>query len=274
MRILLSFCLCLVGLTTLVKAQSTPENDLKLYMIDCGSIHFADLDPFSTEGDYAGTSSTFAATCYLIRHKDGDLLWDIGLPLPLLGNEPKADDSMTPILKETIVDQLARINVTPDDIEYLSISHSDWDHTGQITHFTSPTWLVSKKEHDYMFSTDESAAYNAAFKGLNKQIFEKDYDVFGDGSVMILATPGHTPGHTVLQVMLEETGPVLISGDLYHQAKSRELKRVPRFNFDKSQTEESMKRFEATANELNAKVIIQHEQIDIDQIPKIPAYLK
>jgi len=272
-RILLSFCISILGLITASNAQ-TVSNDIKLYVIECGEIYFPDLDGFSTAGDYAGTSSTFAASCFLIRHKDGDLLWDLGLPLDFLGKDLVISDEQSMSLKETLIDQLAKIDVAPADIEFLSISHSHWDHTGQIDGFSSPTWLVNKTEHYYMFYTDEASAQNAGFKNLKKQIFEEDYDVFGDGSVMILNTPGHNPGHTALKVMLEETGPVLISGDLYHQAKSRELRRVPRFNFDEKQTRQSMVRFEKIAKELNAKVILQHEKMDIDKLPKIPAYLK
>ena len=274
MRILLSFCLGLMGLTSISNAQETPTNDLKLYVFDCGSIHFPDLDNFSTSGDFAGKSSTFAATCYLIRHKDGDLLWDFGLPFEFLSKELVFGDEQSMSLKETLVDQLARIDITPDEIEYLSISHSHFDHTGQITDFSTPTWLVNEKEINFMFSTEQLSKTYAGFKNLKKNVFEKDYDVFGDGSVMILDTPGHTPGHTVLQVMLPETGPVLLTGDLYHQTMSRELKRVPRFNFDEPQTRQSIDRFEKIADELNANVIIQHEKMDIDKLPKIPAYLK
>lgn len=274
MRILLSLCLSFLGLTSLSNAQDTTPNDLKLYVFDCGEIYFPDLDDFSTSGDYAGISSTFAASCYLIRHKDGDLLWDLGLPIEILGKDLVIGDEQSVSLKETLVDQLASIDVKPSDIEFLSISHSHWDHTGQIADFSSQTWLVNKKEADYMFSTEEGANYNAGFKDLKKVVFEKDYDVFGDGSVMILDTPGHTPGHTVLQVMLPETGPVLLTGDIYHQTKSRELKRVPRFNYDEPQTRQSIERFEEIVEALDAKVIIQHEKMDIEKLPKIPAYLK
>ena len=83
---------------------------------------------------------------------------------------------------------------------------------------------------------------------------------------MIFETPGHTPGHTSLQLMMPETGPVLLTGDLYHRAESRELKRVPRFNSDEAMTVSSMEAFEARADALGAKVIIQHEPADIDPL--------
>ena len=82
----------------------------------------------------------------------------------------------------------------------------------------------------------------------------------------ISVSPGHTPGHTSLQLMMPETGPVLLTGDLYHRAESRELKRVPRFNSDEAMTVSSMEAFEARADALGAKVIIQHEPADIDPL--------
>jgi glyoxylase-like metal-dependent hydrolase (beta-lactamase superfamily II) len=98
--------------------------------------------------------------------------------------------------------------------------------------------------------------------------------VFGDGSVMILELPGHTPGHSALQVNLAESGPILLTGDLYHRSESRELKRVPRFNTDESQTRDSMEIFEALAKDSGARVIIQHEPADVATLPKPPAFLK
>jgi N-acyl homoserine lactone hydrolase len=105
-----------------------------------------------------------------------------------------------------------------------------------------------------------------------RMTFTGDHDVFGDGSVVILHMPGHT-GHTALKVILAKTGPVLISGDLYHQAKSRQLKRVPSFNDNEAQTRESMTRFEKVATELAAMVILQHEQTDVAKLPALPGFL-
>ena len=82
-------------------------------------------------------------------------------------------------------------------------------------------------------------------------------------------TPGHTPGHSSLLVNLPETGPVLLTGDLYHRAESRQLKRVPQFNTSEETTLASMDVFEAKAAELGARVIIQHEPADTDDLPDV-----
>jgi len=262
-----------------ISAPEFPDNSsatapLSLYTFDCGSIEVSDLDVFSSAGDYAGQTDTLTNTCYLIRHPQGDLLWDLGLPQGLVGAGPQTEGVFTLTLKRTITEQLAEIGLSTQDIEFISISHSHFDHSGQVTMFTDSQWLVNKDELEYMFSTDANKIQNARFAELSKSIHSGNHDVFGDGSVMILALPGHTPGHSALQVNLAESGSILLTGDLYHRSESRELKRVPRFNSDEAQTRESMELFEALARESGARVIIQHEPVDVATLPKSPAFLQ
>jgi N-acyl homoserine lactone hydrolase len=100
-----------------------------------------------------------------------------------------------------------------------------------------------------------------------------DYHVFGDGSVRIIQSPGHTVGHTVLLVHLADAGPVLLSGDLWHLAESRAHRRVPPFNVDRAQTLASMDKIEAIVRTTGARVVIQHEAADIAALPRFPGYL-
>jgi len=260
-------------------APELPDNSsdiapLSLYTFDCGSIEVSDLDVFSSTGDYAGQTDTLTNTCYLIRHPQGDLLWDLGLPQGLVGAGPQTEGVFTMTLESTVTEQLADIGLSAQDIEFISISHSHFDHSGQAALFPDSQWLVNKNEFDYMFSTDANKVQNAAFAELSNSIHTGNLDVFGDGSVMILELPGHTPGHSALQVNLAESGPILLTGDLYHRSESRELKRVPRFNTDESQTRDSMEIFEALAKDSGARVIIQHEPADVATLPKPPAFLK
>ena len=265
---------------------STGVDALELIKLDCGSIYVSDLDIFSTAGDYAGQTDTLTDTCWLIRHPEGDLLWDLGLPGILASQDEQATGVFTVSLDETLADQLEEMGMAMSDIEYVAISHSHFDHVGQADLIDGSTWLVNQTEYDYMFPEPEVAAEAPAdgeasadgadsanqfpaFETLNYQIIGDDYDVFGDGSTVIFMTPGHTPGHSSLLVNLPETGPVLLTGDLWHRAESRELKRVPQFNTDEEQTLASMQAFEDMAAELGAKVIIQHEPADTDPLPEI-----
>lgn len=243
-------------------------------VLDCGTISISDLDAFSSAGDYAGEQATFTNTCYLVRHPAGMLLWDLGVPGILSVAGPVVQDIFTVSLSATLTEQLEALGLTPADIDYVSISHSHFDHIGQADQLQGATWLVHQAELDAMIppdgsvpetSADQIALFNA-FRGLPREVFTGEKDVFGDGSVVIFETPGHTPGHTSLQLTLPETGPVLLTGDLYHRSRSRERSRVPRFNYDEAQTLASMEAFEARAERLGAKVVIQHERADVEPL--------
>ena len=265
---------------------------LQLVKLDCGSIYVSDLDIFSTAGDYAGQTDTLTDTCWLVRHPDGNLLWDLGLPGILTSQDEQTTGVFTVSLEETIGSQLEAMDLAMSDIDYMAISHSHFDHVGQVDLIdpADTVWLVNQTEYDYMFPEpdisegpaegDDTPPEEAdggtdagnqfpGFEGLEHQIISDDHDVFGDGSVVIFMTPGHTPGHSSLLVNLPETGPVLLTGDLYHRAESRELKRVPQFNTGEDVTLASMEQFEEKARALNAKVIIQHEPADTDALPDV-----
>ncbi len=243
---------------------------LTVNVLDCGKITISDLDAFSSAGDYAGQADEFTDTCYLINHPNGRLLWDLGLPTQLVGQPPFTQQIFTVSVEKSITDQLAELGVVPSELTYVSISHSHFDHIGQVDQVQGATWLVNQKEYDAMFPPDGSppadptlAANYALFQPMERQIIEAEHDVFGDGSVVIFETPGHTPGHASLQLKMPESGTVLLTGDLYHRTESRTLGRAPRFNASEADTTASMAAFEARAEAAGAKVIIQHEPADV-----------
>ncbi len=255
------------------ETAEAPAPALYVDVLDCGTIAISDLDAFSSAGDYAGQSDEFTNTCYLINHPNGRLLWDLGLPSQLAGQPPFTQQIFTVSVDRTITDQLAELGVVPSELTYVSISHAHFDHIGQADQVQGATWLVNQTEYDYMFPADGAppadpslSANFALFQAMEKQIISDGHDVFGDGSVVIFQTPGHTPGHSSLQLTLPETGPVLLTGDLYHRTESRELGRVPRFNTSEEATLASMAAFEARATDLGAKVVIQHEPADIEPL--------
>ncbi|MBI1253023.1 MAG: MBL fold metallo-hydrolase [Hyphomonas sp.] len=243
---------------------------LTVNVLDCGKITISNLDAFSSAGDYAGQADEFTDTCYLVNHPNGRLLWDLGLPTQLVGQPPFTQQIFTVSVEKSIKDQLAALGILPSEITYVSISHSHFDHVGQVDQVQGSTWLVNQKEYDAMFPPDGApladptlAPTYALFQPMERQIIGAEHDVFGDGSVVIFETSGHTPGHASLQLKMPETGPVLLTGDLYHCTESRALGRVPRFNYNEADTVAAFAAFEARAAELGAKVIIQHEPADI-----------
>jgi glyoxylase-like metal-dependent hydrolase (beta-lactamase superfamily II) len=179
-----------------------------------------------------------------------------------------------------LLDQLAQLELTPADIEFVSISHLHSDHTGNLNAFTGSTWIVDADERAAMFSAEGRADtqgfsfYNQLENAETRLIQgDGDHDVFGDGSVVIVQAPGHTPGHTVLLVRLANAGPVLLTGDMYHLAESRERRTVPRFNTDRAQTLASIDKVEQLAAETSARVVRQHVQEDFDALPRFPQAL-
>ena len=175
----------------------------------------------------------------------------------------------------TLAGQLADIGVTPGSIDYLVLSHYHWDHVGNAGDYAASTWLVYKGDHDQMFSKTARAypwfGQYAALEQSRKQILNGDRDVFGDGSVVVLATPGHTEGHCSLLVRLRNTGPVVLSGDLYHYAEERTLDRMPPEERPAG-TVESRRRIEALVKQIGAQLWIGHSMEFFRTVRKAPSW--
>ncbi len=247
---------------------------VKLYTFDCGKIDISDRGIFANDGRYDGQPSQVANGCFVVSHPKGNLLWDLGLPSALIGAEPIQQGVFSPSLEVSLVDQLAAVGL--DNIDYVAVSHHHFDHTGQQEAAAGASWLVSEAEHAFLTGAGPEAGVPdlSGLMALETIKFAGDYDVFGDGSVVILSLPGHTAGHTGLLVNLPDAGPVMLTGDLYHFRESRTGKAVPAFNFNAPQTLESMQAFEDRVEALGARVIIQHVGEDLAALPKQPEALE
>jgi len=172
---------------------------------------------------YQGQTKVFSDAFYVISHPDGNLMWDAGLPEGLVGlPEPftSGDGNFTVSRKDSVINQLKSVAMTIKDIKYIALSHTHFDHSGHANTFKESTWLVQETEYDFITSEESQKTntdnYNAIKELTNVQKLKGDFDVFGDGSVVIKSMPGHTPGHQVLYLDLKENGPTLLTGDLYH----------------------------------------------------------
>jgi glyoxylase-like metal-dependent hydrolase (beta-lactamase superfamily II) len=192
----------------------------------------------------------------------------------LLG-KPDVSPAQTMSLDNTIVRQLAQIGVKPDQIEFIGISHYHMDHLGQAPNFPRATLVMGAADIEHIKSRpadykNELAALRPWIEGGSRLVpARSDVDIFRDGSVIMLKTPGHTPGHNALLVKLA-SGNVLLTGDLYHFIEQVAMKGVPPFNNNRADTLASMDRFDKLARHLKAKVIIQHEPADIAKLPAFP----
>ena len=246
--------------------------DISLTRLECGTPPAPTLvnQRFSDTYSYGDLKVQFVYSCYLIKHGNEYFLWDAGHAMNAPNVAPKV----------SLVDQLAQLKLKPDDIKYVGISHYHADHTGQVGSFPKSTLLIGTGDWDVLKNPRPLQGANVApfehwLKGEGKvEPVPQDKDVFGDGSVVMLYTPGHTPGHHSLLVRLPQMGAVVIVGDLFHFRENYETNGVPAFNIDRSQTMASMDRVKKLVAAHKATVVIQHDQRDIDKLPAFPAGAK
>lgn len=260
----------MLGLTGMQPPPPVPfVPGLSMWRLECGSIQVRDLDLFSDTYLYRGQSKTLTGSCYLIKHGAQYMLWDAGLPASAMGKQA-GGGAFTQSLSTTIVAQMARLGVTPSQVNFLGISHSHGDHTGQAADFPQATLLIGPADFEAVKAGPDAARFAPWITGGAKyEPVPRDKDVFGDGRVIVLDMPGHTPGHKALLVDLA-SGAVLLTGDLYHFTAQVVNNGVPSFNADRSDTLGSFDRFKAIAKNRRAKVIIQHEPADIAKLPAFP----
>lgn len=244
--------------------------DMALWRLDCGTIDVADLDAFSDTFLYRGQKKTLTDSCYLIRHGASYMLWDTGLPASAIAT-PIVSGPFSQRLTVRIVDQMARIGVRPEQVSFVGISHSHGDHMGQAIDFPRATLLMGPADFEAVSKApDAQSRVGPWISGAAKFVpVPRDRDVFGDGRVVMLDMPGHTPGHKSLLIDLA-SGPVLLTGDLYHFTAQVANNGVPSFNADRSDTLGSFDRFWAIARNRRAKVVIQHEPADVAKLPAFP----
>jgi len=251
-----------------------PDAPLSLWRLDCGEFLIKDYNAFFSDTmAFKPGAKTITSSCYLIRHGDRYMLWDTGVAAKYQTPEDNAYQTIS--LKRTVVDQLRELGVRPDQIEIVGISHYHADHTGQAANFPQAKLVMGKGDLDALrvppaSEEQEPELLDPWLKGdAPKLEATRDVDIFRDGRVIMLTMPGHTPGHSALLVRLA-SGPVLLSGDLYHFSEQVPIKGVPVFNTDRADTLASMDRFDKLAKNLGAKVIIQHEPSDIAKLPAFP----
>ncbi len=257
--------------------KAHPPKSLRLYVIDCGTLDIPDTSPYRFKKEELA-SPMMSAPCFLVVHPKGTLMWDTG-PVPDSNFKPGGGPAMMRYATSTkpLTARLAEIGYAPADIKYLALSHFHWDHVGNCNLFASATWLVPKAERDIMFSDPPSPRTEpqnfSALKNSKTVFITKDeYDVFGDKTVVIKAAPGHSPAHQVLFLKLAKTGPVVLSGDLYHYPEERKLNKIPTTEFNADQTVASRAAIEAFLKQTGAQLWIQHDYTANAKLKKSPQF--
>jgi N-acyl homoserine lactone hydrolase len=267
----------LPALLLVASAAPKPPKSLRFYIFDCGTIHTTNVDSYAMKKEEVA-STEMAIPCILVVHPKGALMWDNG-DIPDRDFKPGGGAATAGIVTQDkpLLPQLAAVGYTPAEIKYLAMSHYHGDHVANANAFAGSTWLVRKAERDRMFSDNpiprSDPANYSALKNSKTVIIDKDeYDVFGDGTVILKSTPGHTPGHMVMFLKLAKTGPVVLSGDLYHYPEERTLNRVPPGDFNKEQTAASRAELEAFLKKTRAQLWIQHDFMGNKKLKKAPEF--
>ncbi len=255
----------------------------RLYRLDCGH-SLANDESVWTPGENVGRDIEFSSTCWLIGHGGEWLLWDSGVPESAL-TDPRGWSTLPQLivyhLDRSLTDQLAQIRLKPGDIGRVAISHTHGDHIGNVGLFYNATIVMQRAEYSWIHSpngtndnVNQLMALARKLLGTPKhlQLVDGDVDVFGDGSVTLVSTPGHTPGHQSLLVHLKNSGFIMLSGDVVHSEENFAKNTVPALNTDKDESVESMKRVRQLIAAYKAKFFINHDKSQTDKLKLLPAF--
>jgi N-acyl homoserine lactone hydrolase len=246
--------------------QSGKSGIERMYVLYCGDIALNDASDFTPGASGPGA---LTVSCYLIKHRQGWVLFDTGIPdaiASMPNGQPSAVGNWTS--KKTLVSQLAELGLKPSDINYLILSHSHPDHVGNVEAFAASTLVVQKAEYDWSLPNGKPRV-NPAQKAVKA---DGDLDLFGDGSIVLISTPGHSPGHQCLLVRLPKTGAVMLTGDSVHSRANWDGHRAPARNFNVPQSLASLDRMAVVLKENNAQLWIGHELSEVPLRKYEPAY--
>jgi N-acyl homoserine lactone hydrolase len=254
-----------------------PPASPRLYVFDCGDLKGLDPTLFRFKKEELAETD-FVVTCYLIAHPRGTLIWDVGvIPDSAFKADGRPVSEGRSTVTKPLLTQLKSAGYTPADITYLALSHYHSDHTANANAFAGATWIVQQAERDAMFADKPGAIiktehFNALKNSKTIVLKNEDHDLFGDGTVVLKTTPGHTPGHQALFVKLAKTGPLLLAGDLYHYPEERTFKRFPTFEFNVEQSAASRQRMDDFMKQTGATMWIEHDLPTHAKLKKAPAF--
>jgi N-acyl homoserine lactone hydrolase len=280
-RVLFMVATVAVATLSLASAQQRPASvsAVRLYVFENGAIKGLDPKLFNFTREEL-KEVDFTNSSYLVVHPKGTLMFDAGAieDSHFKGDGAPVTEGILTASKP-LLPQLASAGYKPSDVTFFAMSHYHSDHTANANAFATATWIVQKAERDFMFTDKPQGiiqpGHYSALKTANTRILnDEDFDVFGDGTVVVKSAPGHTPGHQVLFVRLPKTGPVLLAGDLYHYPEELTTGRIPTFEFNVEQSKASRAKIEAFIKAQRAQLWIEHDIATHAKLPKAPAYVE
>lgn len=251
---------------------------IQVFAFHCGGdrVDMAVTDPFD---DNVGTEIYSPYFFYLIEHPRGRVLFDCGVH-PAVRSDPRsrlgamADHFPLELGPDDDVEgQLKRLDLSPADIDCVVQSHLHFDHAGGLEELRGiPVYLQAA---ELSFARTPPVYQDTLYvqedfgHDVDWQLLEGDHDLFDDGSVRILSTPGHTPGHQSLMVTSQRRSIVLLADATYSVEKMRE-RRLPAVLWSPDAMVASWERLETLERENEAQLVCTHEVRFRELIPLAP----
>lgn len=230
--------------------------DLELYLFDSGTLALSGVEvpvPF-----------------FLLRHSEGLVVVDGGNPLAVARDPRGHWGGLANVFEVHMTEaqhceaQLRALGVDPGEVSHIVQTHLHIDHTGALGHFPNAVVVVHEREREAAFAADDpmkSGYVRADYDRpeLRWRTIQGDTDLFGDGLVRLLETPGHAAGHMSLLVDLAQAGPVLLTADASDNRAQWEGRAHVRALYSREDAARSMKRLHELANETRATVVFGHD---------------
>lgn len=249
--------------------------DLQLYAMTCGWLTM----PMQTIIGGEDGSIKIPIPAYLIRHPKGTVLFDTGMSLKAQQDPAEFLGDASAFIQvhfandEDIQSRLQLLDVDVGDIDMVINSHLHFDHAGGNAFIPDARILVQKDEWHAAHEPDfiESFAYQPEEYDLGQDIvlINGAHDLFGDGSVTLIPTPGHTPGHQSLLIKTKQRQ-ILLAGDACYLRRTLEEMRLPAIVHDADQMLKSLQ----TLKKLEAKgaeIFYGHDPEFWSAVPQAPA---
>lgn len=259
---------------------------MKMYAFECGILK--SQKHLFVAGKGLGEPFDVPVPFFYIEHPKGKVLFDTGNSLEVAKDKIKhwgagLVAAYDPIMTEDqwAINQLAKIGVKPEDITDVVFSHLHLDHAGCCGLFPNARYYVQRRELEWAYTADfyQKAAYIRADMDkpyLNWEVLEGNdqdfYDLFGDGKLQILFTPGHTPGHQSLLVRLDNTGPLLLTGDSVYTTEIIDEDNLPGLVWSPHDAVVSVKKMRYLRRVHGVKIITGHDPIAWKTMKQAPEY--
>ncbi len=260
-------------------------SDIRLYMFQSGTQRCRFHDIRMNQGN--GASYEIPVPWFLLTHPKGNVVIDGGLAVEGLA-DPRAYwgdavDSYQPVMLEEqgCVAQLAKLGISREDVRFVVLSHLHSDHSGAIGRFPHATHIVQRREYEYAFTPDWFAAGAYVRRdfdrpGLKWHFLEGDatdgYDLYGDGALRMVFTPGHSVGHQSFLVRLPKSGAILLAADAAYTLDHWNEKALPGFMASAVDTVRSIGKLRMLAGQTDAVVVTGHDPEAWPGFKQAPAY--